>query len=144
MFSYDIQASIDIDAPADTIWRVLIDFSSYDRWNPMLRNVKTDLALGARVEFEVLQEGRRSLKLKAKIVTLSEARELAWRGGWTNLLSGEHSFIIEPLDEGRCRFHHGEQFEGLLLPLVKRALKGAPPLYQAMNEALKRRVEAQG
>jgi hypothetical protein len=143
LFSYDIQTAIDIDADADAIWQALIDFGCYKDWNPMLRNVRTDLALGAKVRFEVLREGKSSLKLRAKIVRLNEAGELAWRGGSSGILSGEHYFKIEPIGEGRCRFQHGERFRGPLLPLVRRVLKDAPPLYIAMNEALKSRVEHQ-
>jgi hypothetical protein len=43
MFSYDIQTSIDIEAEPGAIWQVLTDFNSYGDWNPMLRNVQTDL-----------------------------------------------------------------------------------------------------
>lgn len=141
MFSYDIQTGIEIDAEPEAIWRVLTDFSSYDDWNPMLRNVQTDLQPGAQVRFEVLREGARPLKLKASITTIREPRGLAWRGGSAAIICGEHYFRVEPLAGGRCRFHHGEHFTGVLLPLIKGTLKNAPELYRAMNEALKRRVE---
>lgn len=141
MFSYDIQTTIDIDADSDAIWQVLTDFSSYEDWNPMLRNVQTDLRPGAPVRFQVRREGARPLKLKAKITTLCEARSLAWHGGSAAIISGKHYFRIEPLAGQRCRFHHGEHFKGVLLPLIKGILKNAPELYRAMNEALKRRVE---
>jgi hypothetical protein len=107
----------------------------------MLQNVQTDLEPGATVRFEVLREGAKPLKLKAKIVNLAEPYALSWRGGPKSFLSGEHYFRIEPLGEGRCRFYHGEQFSGLLLPLLKGVLKDAPALYRSMNEALKKRVE---
>ena len=107
----------------------------------MLRNVQTELQTGAPVRFEIMREGARSLKLGAKITTLSEARTLTWRGGSAAIICGEHYFRIEPLPGGHCRFHHGEHFTGVLLPLVKGTLKNAPELYRAMNEALKRRVE---
>jgi hypothetical protein len=141
MFAYSIDTSIDINADADAVWRVLSDFSRFEEWNPMLRNLQTELAPGAMVRFEVLREGASSLKLKAKIVELIEARALAWRGGPPGILTGEHYFNLEPLEDGRCRFSHGERFGGLLLPLVKGALKDAPSLYRAMNESLKKRVE---
>jgi hypothetical protein len=141
MFSYDIQTSIDIDAEPGAIWQVLTDFSSYGDWNPMLRNVQTELEPGAPVRFEVLREGADSLKLKANITTLDEPLSLVWRGGSVAIISGEHYFRLEPLSEGRCRFHHGEHFAGVILPLVKGTLKNTPELYRAMNEALKRRVE---
>jgi len=141
MFSYKVDTAIDIEANADAIWRVLTDFSRFDQWNPMLRNVQTDLGLGASVRFEVLREGAKPLKLKAKIVELAGHHALSWRGGPKGFLSGEHYFRIESLGEGRCRLYHGEQFSGLLLPLLKGALKDAPVLYRSMNEALKKRVE---
>ena len=141
MFSYNVDTTIDIDASAAAIWRLLTDFSRLDQWNPMLQNVQTDLEPGATVRFEVLREGAKPLKLKAKIVNLAEPYALSWRGGPKSFLSGEHYFRIEPLGEGRCRFYHGEQFSGLLLPLLKGVLKDAPVLYRSMNEALKKRVE---
>jgi len=141
MFYYNIHTSIDIDASAAAIWRVLTDFGRFDEWNPMLRQVQVNLEPGAPVSFEVHREGARPLRLRAKIVLLNKPEALAWRGGPQGILSGEHFFRIEPLGDGRCRFHHGEQFKGLLLPLLKGALKDAPPLYRSMNEALKRRVE---
>lgn len=141
MFSYDINTSIDIAAEPGAIWQVLTDFSSYEDWNPMLRNVQTELQLDAPVRFEVLREGAKPLKLSAKITVLSEARDLVWRGGSAAFVSGEHYFRIEPMGEGHSRLHHGEHFAGVILPLLKGTLKNAPVLYRGMNEALKRRVE---
>ena len=141
MFSYEINTSIDIEAEADAIWQVLTEFSAYEDWNPMLRNVRNELPTGAPVLIEVLREDARSLTLSARITTLSEASELVWRGGSAGVVSGEHFFRLEPLAEGRCRLHHGERFAGVILPLLKGTLKNAAELYRAMNEALKRRVE---
>ena len=112
MFSYNIHTSIDIDASAAAIWRVLTDFGRFDDWNPMLRRVRVDLEPGAAVSFEVHRVGARPLRLRAKIVLLNEPDALAWRGGWQGILSGEHFFRIESLAEKRCRFHHGEQPRG--------------------------------
>jgi hypothetical protein len=56
-------------------------------------------------------------------------------------IDAEPEAIWRVLTEGRCMFHHGEHFTGILLPLVKGTLKNAPELYRALNEALKRRVE---
>lgn len=144
MFSYNIHTTIDIDASAAAIWRVLTDFDRFDEWNPMLRRVQVSLEPGAAVSFEVHRVDARPLGLRAKIVLLNESDALAWRGGPQGILSGEHFFRIEPLGDGRCRFHHGEQFKGLLIPLLKSALKKAPALYRSMNEALKKRVEEHG
>jgi hypothetical protein len=141
MFSYNIHTTIDIDAGAAEIWRVLTDFSRYDEWNPMLRNVQVGVEPGALVRFEVHRDGTKPLRLQAKIALLNEPDALSWRGGRKGILTGEHYFRIESLGEGRCRFHHGEQFKGLLLLLAKGVLKDAPAVYRSMNQALKKRVE---
>jgi hypothetical protein len=143
MFTRHIQTSIYIDASSAEIWDVLVDLESYVDWNPMLGNVQTGLSKGDTVRFDVLSEKGKPLKLKAKITDNQKERELAWRGGAAAILSGHHYFRVEALTDGRCRFHHGEHFSGLLLPLISFFLKDAPDLYRSMNEALKRRVEDQ-
>ncbi len=140
-FSYKVATSIDIQACTEQVWRELENFRDYDAWNPMLRNVSIELTPGSPVRFEVRQAGKRALKLSARITQLDFQKKLAWKGGIPLLATGEHYFMLEKLDESSCRFSHGEQFRGLLLPLLGRALKRATPLYRAMNQALKRRVE---
>ena len=144
MFTYDIETSIEIEAGPAQIWQMLTDFDAYSAWNPMLADVRTRLEHGAEVRFQVLRENAGPLKLKGKITELQTAEYLAWRGGFPGVLSGEHYFRIEQLDERHCRFHHGEHFKGLLIPLAMPALKNARSLYQAMNIALKQRVQGPG
>jgi hypothetical protein len=60
-----------------------------------------------------------------------------------SIFDGEHFFKIEPLDEGRrTRFIQGDQFTGLLVPLLRKNLdRGTREGFEAMNQALKARVE---
>ena len=141
IFTYQIQTVIDIDAcPAD-IWQVLVDFDSYPDWNPMLGKVQTRLETGAQVRMEVLRGESNPLKLSANITSLKDAEEVVWRGGNALVISGEHYFRIEQLDKQHCRLHHGENFKGLLVPLLRPTLRKASALYEAMNRALKQRVD---
>ncbi|XLM21773.1 SRPBCC domain-containing protein, partial [Chromobacterium piscinae] len=56
---------------------------------------------------------------------------------------GEHYFRLEALADGGTRFHHGEDFSGILLPLIGGALlEGVRQGFLLMNQALKRRCEA--
>ena len=140
-FSYDIQTSIDIAADAGRLWQLVTDFERYAEWNPMLADVHAHLEPEAQVRFKVLREGASPLKLRARIVELVPTERLAWRGGTNALISGEHYFRIERLDSNRCRFHHGEHFKGILLPLFRPMLKNASALYESMNKELKVRAE---
>lgn len=132
----------DLDAPLDEVWTCLVDFKSYDKWNPMLRNVSTQVQTDAAVRFEVLQDGAGPLKLSAQITELRPPEALAWRGGSRLAVAGEHYFRLESLGRDRCRFFHGEHFSGALLPLLHRRLAKARGLYLAMNAALRQRVES--
>jgi hypothetical protein len=65
-----------------------------------------------------------------------------WAGRLPGLLRAEHYFVIEHIGPARVRFRHGEIFSGLLVPIVWPILRrSGREVYEAMNAALKRRVE---
>lgn len=68
--------------------------------------------------------------------------ELVWRGSVAipGLFVGRHYFRLEA--EGACRLVHGEQFSGLLLPLMGGMLADTEKGFHAINAALKARAEA--
>ncbi|HEB26325.1 MAG TPA: hypothetical protein ENI05_00925 [Porticoccus sp.] len=103
--------------------------------------LKAELRVGSTVAFEVLSSETKLMKLKAKITKLDEAAELNWAGGSVIAISGMHYFRIKKLGNNSVRFHHGEVFKGLLLPLLKKMLKNSELLYRNMNRAVKNRVE---
>lgn len=57
-------------------------------------------------------------------------------------LDDEHSFRLEPLPQGRTRFVQGEHFRGMLVGLFAGTLEKTRLGFEQMNQALKRRVEA--
>ena len=74
-------------------------------------------------------------------------RELRWLGRLfvPGIFDGEHFFELAPLEEGRStRFTQGERFKGILVPFLRRSLdNGTRKGFEAMNQALKDRVERQ-
>lgn len=141
IFLFHVQTSVDIEASPETIWSLLTEFSVYDNWNPMLRDVTAKLIIDDKFGFSVIQTETKKLKLKAKMVDIQANQYLAWRGGHPWVLGGEHYFRIESIAGGKTRFHHGEKFSGLLLPLLIPLLKNADTLYMAMNDSLKQLAE---
>jgi hypothetical protein len=74
-----------------------------------------------------------------------ENRRLRWYGHviapW--LAYGEHTFTIEPLDDGHVRFEQRERFGGLLPRIAARLLaREAKRGFEAMNRALAMRATA--
>ena len=59
------------------------------------------------------------------------------------LFDGEHYFKIEEISDGRVRFIQGEKFTGILALVLWGSVEpGTTQGFQAMNEALKKSVEA--
>lgn len=44
-----VSDEVEIDAPAELVWSVVVDFARYPEWNPFTVRVDTVLELGARV-----------------------------------------------------------------------------------------------
>jgi hypothetical protein len=145
-----ISAAIDIDAPPERVWEVLVDFSAYPEWNPFMREVRGRAEVGARLRVRMRRKGGRWLSFAARITVADPPRELAWqgvglRGHWLGLVRGERRIRIEPRPGGAARVEMRTTFTGLLSTAMG-WLDAYLPSFEAMEEALKERAErpAQG
>jgi hypothetical protein len=140
-----IATSIDIDAPADAIWRVLVDFPAYPDWNPFIRRLVGEAKVGARLEVTAQPVGRKPMTFKPTVLVAEPGRELRWRGRvlMPGIFDGEHAFIIEPQAKG-CRLRHEETFTGVLVPMFGAMLKDTAQSFASLNDALKQRAETLG
>ncbi len=70
-------------------------------------------------------------------------RELRWRGRVLipGLFDGEHQWKLEPISEDSTRFIHMERCTGVLVPFFGTLLVDSQRGFEAMNRALKERVE---
>jgi hypothetical protein len=140
-----LHSEIEIDVPAERVWRVLTDFASYPQWNPFIRKIRGQPTKGERLEVRIEPPGGRGMTFKPKVLTAEPNRELRWVGHLLvpGLFDGEHSFIIQPLEENRVRFVQREAFKGVLVPLFARSLdENTQRGFEEMNRALKERTEA--
>jgi hypothetical protein len=141
---HEISTTIDVDASPEVVWQVLTDFDSYDEWNPFMRVVGRANE-GAHVVVELRPPNRRATTFRPELVTVARPRELRWLGHlWTpGLFDGEHAFRIEETEDGTSRFHHSEQFSGLLSGLILRlGREHFEAGFEQMNAALKERAES--
>jgi len=142
---FEIRTSVEIDATAEDVWAVVADFAAYPEWNPFVRRIDGWPERGQRLTMEIAPPGGKVTRLRPRLLQAVRPQHLAWLGRFylPRLLDGEHHMYIEPLDGGVC-FHHGEQFRGLLVPFMKKSLEAQlRPGFDAMNQALKQRVESQ-
>lgn len=141
---HSIITDIEIRASPAGIWSILTDFPAYPRWNPFIRSIAGSLVASGRLTVSIQPPGGRARTFRPRVMTWVENRELRWRGRLLSpgLFDGEHFFRIEAKRPGLSRFVHGEQFSGLLVPLVRSRLEsGTRAGFVAMNQALKSRAE---
>jgi len=141
---YEIKTEIGISASPSRIWEVLIDFSHYPEWNPFLLEVRGDVYQGARIHYRFEMPRGIRIWTAAVVLRFNPERELRFSAQLLtpNVFRGDHYFTIEPKDRNSAIFHHGEIISGLLFPAVQLILqKHGPPIFQALNGALKRRAE---
>lgn len=140
----ELTTDIDIDAPPETVWRVLADFDHYPAWNPFMR-VLGRPNRGARLVVDLSPPGARQTRFRPTVTHVERGRELRWRGHLfvTGLYDGEHRFRIESREDGGSRFVQAESFSGLLVGPINRFVGDATRRgFEAMNAALKTRAES--
>ena len=56
-----IQRSMTIDSTPERVWKVLTDFPTHSDRNPFIREIRRDVAVGARLDVQIAPEGSSSL-----------------------------------------------------------------------------------
>ena len=139
-----VQTQIDIDAPPERVWAVLTDFERYPTWNPFIREIQGEVRPGARLHVRLGPPGKKPSAFKPVVTRAEPDREFAWLGilGASWVFGGAHTFRLEPLEDGRTRFHNSEAFGGVLVPFMRKSLDtGWRRGFESMNEALKAESE---
>jgi uncharacterized membrane protein len=142
-----IEASIDIDAPPERVWKVVADPQNLPRWDRHITNVhdvpRDGLRTGSEYSTEVRLWGVRA-KARARVVELRDAEYAKVR------LRGPIDAVIEtwvePRDGNRTRLRHRIEYRfpgGPIGELAGRAVGrlGANAILRRGVEAQKREVE---
>lgn len=142
---HHLHTQIEIAAPVERVWSLLVDFPSHSRWNPFVRSIEGSLGVGQSLNVFIQPPGASGMRFRPTVLAVQPNRELRWKGKLLvpGLFDGEHYFKLEVKPASRLIFHQGEIFSGILVPLFRRSLDGATKQgFVAMNEALKREAEA--
>ncbi|GGE57669.1 SRPBCC domain-containing protein [Actibacterium pelagium] len=140
-----LKTEVVIDAPPSAVWQTLMQTQDYADWNPFICDLSGELAVGNKISATIRLPESNPMTFSPTILASDPQKELRWVGklGVNGIFDGEHYFTLEPRADGTTLLKHGETFRGLLAyPLM--ALIGAKTKagFDAMNSALKQRVEA--
>jgi hypothetical protein len=135
---HTLYSEIDIIAPKELIWKHLVDFPSYEEWNPFIHSIQGTAKLNSRLKIVI---GK--MKFTPTILELLEHKKLTWLGSlWTRgIFDGKHTFeIVE--NEKSCTFIQREEFKGILVRFFRMNLNSETLTgFHSMNKELKRLCE---
>ncbi len=138
----EFHAQTTIQAPSGAVWEHVTDFDSYSEWNPfmVLAFVQGEVRQGATIEIQIANQPRPVQGTIEQLVpnTRLQLKSQAPLG----LLKALFTCEITPLEGNQqVKLTINETFEGLLATIFGARLEQQRPLYQAMCESLKTRVE---
>lgn len=144
----EIHTEIEINASAETVWKVLVNFPDYPSWNPVITKINGMPYVGDKISFNLRAAPGIEIPIPACEILVASAavKELRWKGPAIPLadqiLAGEHYFMIQEISPTKVRLVHGESFTGLVAGFLEPLLKDRiTQSYSEMNEALKSRCE---
>jgi hypothetical protein len=140
---HTLSTKIDIDAPPETVWRMLTNLEGYEKWNPFIVSSKGEPVVGEKLVNRMEPPGGKAMTFKPWVTVVEENSVFEWLGsaGIPGIFDGRHRFELKQTSSG-TQLTHSETFTGLLVrparkSLNDKTLKG----FKAMNEALKIRSE---
>ena len=143
----EVFSEIEVQAPAERVWQVLIDFASYPEWNSFIRRIGGQPKQGTRLKVYIEPPGAKGRTFRPKVLKADPNHELRWLGRLLvpGLFNGDHIFTIENIGRDRVRFVQREIFSGLLVSHFAHESDTKIRLgFEQMNQALKLRVEQGG
>lgn len=138
-----IRTEIIINATAQKIWSLLIDFENYNEWNPFIIESSGKAIVGNKISNTMKIQGKVQT-FKPLLLEVTENQRLEWLGSlfFKGVFDGRHYFEIQQLEKGNCKLIQGEYFTGILVkPVLKKIKKDTIAGFAAMNEAIKIKSE---
>lgn len=140
---HTLHTEIDIRSAPEQVWDVLVDFDAYPEWNPFIVRASGRAEVGTKLENRLEPPGGKAITFKPTVTEVDREQTLEWLGRLVlpGVFDGRHRFELHP-SNGGTRFVQHEEIRGLLVPLFRRTLdQHTKPGFEAMNQALKVRVE---
>jgi hypothetical protein len=140
-----ITETLEVAAPAATVWTVITDLARYPEWNPFVVACRSTLAPGSPIDMRVRVLPFVAQPQRETIFEHVPGRRLSYGLAPLPLdaLASRRSHEVEPVDATRARYVSDFRLDGWLAPVVATLLGqrlGAG--FAAMSAAIKARAEA--
>lgn len=140
-----IEDRIGVQAPAEVIWEIVHDIARWQEWNPTYTKAAGQVRIGDTLTMTLELPGQPAQEIRPRILDWVPGEQLHWQLTFMGGLIKTLRYIeISPLSETGCIVDNGEIFGGFMGPsLGKRVGRSVRQGFQAMNQALKDRAEAE-
>jgi hypothetical protein len=140
----EIKTEILIQASPEKVWAILTDFDKYKNWNPFVRSITGEVAVGKIIMVRLEPLGVRGMTLRPKVLAFEKPKELRWIGHlvFPGLFDGEHKFELIDRGNGTTMFRQTEKFRGILVVVFENKLdSNITNGFNLMNRKLKESAE---
>ena len=126
LFDQSVSAEIQIDAPIEKIWEILVDIERYQDWNPFTYRVESSLTVGEHVKLHVNLGPKQKVVQKQIIKRCDAPLALDWGMvmGHPSLLQTLRTQRLTKVDDNTTVYETRDHFRGLLTPLILSLYRG--------------------
>ena len=139
-----LETEIDINAPREKVWNILVNFENYPQWNPFIKSIRGDLKVRKRLEVLIQLPDSKTFRVTPKVTSYKQFHRFSWLGSVFiyGLFDGHHIFELKENGDHGIKFIHKEEFSGILVPLMWGQLKTKTREgFKLMNQSIKELAE---
>lgn len=138
-----IKTEIVINAEVEKVWKILTDFEKHPNWNPFIKRIEGEKVKGKTIGVTIQPPSGGGMTFNPVVLKFESNSEFRWKGklGIKGIFDGEHYFILERINDSQTKFIHGEDFSGVLVWIMGKALDKTKDGFNLMNNALKKEAE---
>ena len=131
---------IDIQAPPEQVWRVLVDLPNWTQWNTTVLRTVGSVERNAKVTVFVKLSPKRGFTVK--VVELDAPRRMVWSSGMPfGLFKGTRVYELVSRNNQGTQFRMREEFTGPLSGLIGKSIPDMQPAFDEFAQCLKRELE---
>jgi uncharacterized protein YndB with AHSA1/START domain len=133
-----------INAPAQVVWDVIVDFANYGLWNTFCPSIKGEPVVGSPVEMQV--DMGNGLQLQVEYVTKVEPIHIiVWsmENKPGDPIHADRAQYVTPIDDKSCRYVSVDEFSGEFAgPMLEQMGALVEKGFNTCAADLKKRAEA--
>ncbi|WP_330249540.1 SRPBCC domain-containing protein [Nocardia sp. NBC_00565] len=140
-----IDATVEIDAPAELVWQVITDFPRYGEWNPFCVEASSTLVPGEPIDMLVKTSGSSTRRQREWIRSHTPGTEFSYSMKPTPVgaLHSLRSHKVTALTPDRTRYESHFELAGWLQPVVAALLgKNLKNGFAGMTEGIQKQAES--